>query len=83
MCTILFDNLQPLAEEHFEKYGYPSSENTRVAIERELEEEQYMIEQMYKEHPAEISEEEQRHIDFLYEEYLANLKEGYQNDKKF
>lgn len=81
MCTILFDNLHPLAEEYYEKHGYPSSKNTRVAIERELEEEQHMIDQMYEEHLAEISEEEQRHIDFLYEEYLANLKEGNQNDK--
>ncbi|MBU2700457.1 hypothetical protein Ga0466249_001549 [Sporomusaceae bacterium BoRhaA] len=54
MCTILFDNLHPLAEEDFEKCGYPSSKNTRVVIERELEEEQYMIDQLYEEFQSQI-----------------------------
>ena len=82
MCTILFDSIHYYDEEEYE---YSSSKNTRVAIERELEEEQHMIDQMHEEHLAkisqEISEEEQRYIDYMYEEHLANLKEGNQNDK--
>ena len=81
MRTILFDNLHPLAEEYYEKYGYPSSKNTRVAIERELEAEQHMMDQLYEQYFAEISGKEQCRIDFLYEEYLANLKEDNKNDK--
>ena len=79
MCTILFDSIHYYDEEEYEY------KNTRVSIERELEEEQHMIDQMYEEHLAkiseEISEEEQRYIDYMYEEHLANLKEDNKNDK--
>ena len=81
MCTILFDSIHYYDEEHFRKYGYPSSKKTIAQIEYELEEEQRHIDFLYEEHLAEISEEEQCHIDFLYEGYLANLKEGNKNDK--
>ena len=59
MSTVLFDNLHPLAEEHFDKHGYPSSKNTRVAIERELEEDQRLIDFIYEEYLANLKEDNQ------------------------
>ena len=59
MSTVLFDNLHPLAEEDFEKCGYPSSKNTRVVIEREMEEDQRLIDFLYEEYLANLKESNQ------------------------